>query len=153
MREAAVSGTVNRGSHEDLCGVGVAVVQYEARRRAARNVEPAGIGYAALVGALGFIVVLIARRARVADVGGDGPVSGRPFVVPTAGEDPVLRGVEEVAGQGDQIGYRCTDQRVVPTGDEIRIIRGVRVVAQIGLDAAPVVRPASAAVIRSDLAL
>src|SRR5882724_2966749 len=98
MREAAVAGTVNRGTHENFRRIRVAVVQRKARRRTARNEEGAGISDAALVGALGFIVVLITRRARVADVGGEGPVSGRPFVVPAAGEDPVLREVQEVAG-------------------------------------------------------
>src|SRR5258708_39295491 len=100
MREAAVAGTVNCGTHENLGRIGVAVTQREARRRAVRNVERAGVRHAALVSGLRLIVVLIARRTRVADVAADGPVPGRPFVVPTAGEDPVLRGVEEVARQG-----------------------------------------------------
>src|SRR5258707_2652478 len=47
------------GSHENFRRIRVAVVQRKARRRTARNEEGAGIGDAALVGALGFIVVLI----------------------------------------------------------------------------------------------
>src|ERR1700722_4419941 len=87
MREAAVAGTVNRGSHQDLRRVRVTVVEGKTRRRAVRNVERAGVRDTVLVGGLGLIVVLIACRAGEAKIGGDGPVSGRPLVIPPRGED------------------------------------------------------------------